>query len=138
IEAGEYAYLSPVIAYDKRTGEVTGVINAALTNIPALDISPVAQERLARMSARFPHDEEDTSEMNAILKALLAGLGLPATEATTEAQATAALASLKTARSDLTAMLKSLGVAETTDAATASTAIVALRAKADKSGGEPD
>jgi len=136
IEAGEYAYLSPVISYDKRTGEVTGVINAALTNIPALDISPVAQERLARMSALFPTDPEIDS-MNPILKALLEGLGLPATEATTEAQATAALNALKTAKSDLTTLLKSLGVAETTDVATATTAIATLRSKAQATG-EPD
>jgi phage I-like protein len=98
---------------------VTDVFNAALTNNPAiLDMSPVAQERFARLNARFSTDPGD-DEMNPILKALLEGLGLPATDATTEAQATAALASLKTARSDLTALLKSLGVAETTDAATA-------------------
>lgn len=139
IEAGEYAYLSPVIVYDKRSGEITDVINAALTNIPCLDISPVVQERVERLNARFSTPEIDS--MNAILKALLEGLGLPATDATTEAQATAALASLKTARSDLTALLKSLGVAETTDAATATTTIATLKAKADKPGegaGQPD
>lgn len=133
IDAGEYAYLSPVIAYDKTTGVVNGVINASLTNIPALDMSPLAQLRVEALAARFPTDLEQ-SQMNAVLKALLEGLGLPATDATTEAQATAALASLKTARSDLTALLKSLGVAETTDAATASTAIATLRQKADKAG----
>lgn len=137
IEAGEYAYLSPVIAYDKTTGVVTGLINAALTNIPALDMSPLAQQRMAALAARFPHDLEQ-SDMNPVLKALLKALGLA--DDATEQQATAALASLQTARSDLTALLKSLGVAETTDAATAGTAIAALRAKADKAGqtGEPD
>ena len=135
IEAGEYLYISPVIVYDKKTGEVLDVINASLVNIPnLLDMNPVAQERVERLNASFSTDPEQDS-MNPILKALLEGLGLPATEATTEAQATAALASLKTARSDYTALLKSLGVAETTDAATASTAIVTLKSKA---GAEPD
>jgi phage I-like protein len=133
IEAGEYAYLSPVIAFDPKTGQVNDVLNAALTNFPdLLDMSPVVQEHVARFNASFLPTEIDS--MNPILKALLEGLGLPATDATTEAQATAALTSLKTARSDLTALLKSLGVAETTDAATATTAIVTLKAKADKAG----
>jgi phage I-like protein len=139
IEAGEYLYLSPVIAYDKKSGQVTDVINGALTNIPNLDISPVAQERVARLNARFstdPSTDPEHSDMNPVLKALLKALGLA--DDATEAQATAALSSLQQARSDLTALLKSLGVAETTDAATAGTAIAALRTKADKAGGEPD
>lgn len=37
IEAGEYKYISPVFAYDKKTGAVTRLLNAALTNNPALD-----------------------------------------------------------------------------------------------------
>lgn len=36
IEADEYAYLSPVFAFDK-AGNVTALLNAALTNDPALD-----------------------------------------------------------------------------------------------------
>lgn len=36
IEAHEYAYLSPVFAFDQ-TGHVTALLNAALTNDPALD-----------------------------------------------------------------------------------------------------
>lgn len=134
IEAGEYAYLSPVIVYDKRTGEITDVINAALTNIPNLDISPVVQERVARLNASFSTTPE-FSEMNTVLKALLAALALPA-EAT-EAQATAAVASLTQARTDLAALHKSLGLADNADAASATTAVATLRSKADK-GGEPD
>lgn len=59
IERGEYRYLSPVIAYNKRTGEVSDVFNAALVNVPALDISPVARERIAQLSAQFSDEEED-------------------------------------------------------------------------------
>ncbi|MBI2769999.1 MAG: hypothetical protein HYX47_10275 [Burkholderiales bacterium] len=140
IEADEYAYISPVIAYDGKTGEVTDLLMAALTNYPDLmELNAVAQERVARLNAEFSTDPEN-EPMNAILKALLEGLGLPANDTTTEAQATAALTALKAPRSDLTAILKSLGVAETTDGATACTAIGALKAKADKAaaGGEPD
>lgn len=137
IEAGEYAYISPVIAFDKKTGVVTHVINASLTNIPALDMSPLAPDRMARLSARFSTDLEHT-QMNPVLKALLKALGLA--DDASEEQATAALASLQKARSDLTALLKSLGVVETTDVGTASTAIATLRTKADKAdkSGEPD
>lgn len=168
IEAGEYLYISPVIVYDKKTGEVLDVFNASLVSNPdLLDMNPVAQERVARLNASFSTDPEIDS-MNPVLKALLKALGLA--DDATEQQATAALASLQQARSDLTAMLKSLGVAETatrdqataalatltqartdltsmlkslgvpetTDTAAATTAIAALRAKSGGGSGEPD
>jgi len=37
IDSGEYKYISPVFSYDKKTGAVKRLINAALTNNPALD-----------------------------------------------------------------------------------------------------
>ena len=37
IESGEYKYISPVFTYDRKTGAVKSLINAALTNNPALD-----------------------------------------------------------------------------------------------------
>ncbi|RJX32329.1 MAG: hypothetical protein C4516_04320 [Oxalobacter sp.] len=37
IEADEFRYISPVFSYHKKTGEVTALINAALTNTPNLD-----------------------------------------------------------------------------------------------------
>jgi phage I-like protein len=96
IESLEYQYISPVILYDGETGLVTGVLNAALVGIPALDLNPVAQERMARMNASFTsfptHPEQ--SPMNPILKALLAALGLA--ETATEQEATTAVATLKT------------------------------------------
>ena len=164
IEAGEYAYLSPVIVYDKRTGEITDVINAALTNIPALDINPVVQERVERLNANFSPTEIDS--MNPVLKALLKALGLA--DDATETQATAALTPLQAAKSELTAMLtalgvtdskaataalnaltivrterdallKSLGVADGTAVTAACTAIASLKTKAEGAGGgEPD
>ena len=36
ILAGEYRYISPVFSYDA-TGEITGLLSAAITNTPALD-----------------------------------------------------------------------------------------------------
>lgn len=132
IEAGEYAYLSPAIEFDK-DGQVIDVINASLTNVPDLDISPVG---LARLSALFPNDQEDEPHMD--IKAILAALGLG--EAATQEQALSAIATLSAAAQDRTALLKSLGVPETTAIATATTAVATLRAKADAApqGGEPD
>lgn len=37
IEAKEYRYISPVLRYNSSTGEVTGLLMAALVNYPALD-----------------------------------------------------------------------------------------------------
>jgi hypothetical protein len=37
IRSNEYRYISPVFRFDKHTGEVLEIINAALTNVPALD-----------------------------------------------------------------------------------------------------
>lgn len=37
IQGGEYQYLSPVIAYDRRSGAIEKVVSAALTNTPAID-----------------------------------------------------------------------------------------------------
>lgn len=37
IKAGEYRYISPVFAYDPKTGDVLSIVSAALTNTPALD-----------------------------------------------------------------------------------------------------
>lgn len=129
IEAGEYKYISPVIVYDKETGQVIDVLNASLVNIPNLDLSPVAQERVARLNASFSTHPEQS--MNEVLKALLKALGLPVTEATTAEQAVTAVSALKAAAlpADL---VKALGLAETATPAEAVTAAAALKANADK------
>ncbi len=91
LQAGEYRYLSPVIAFNKHTGQVYDVLNASLVGRPAvLDLDPVAQERIAQLNAHFISQEPS---MNPVLKALLAALGL--TDDVTEADASAAVVSLK-------------------------------------------
>lgn len=131
IEAGEYKYISPVIVYDKETGEVFDVLNASLVNIPNLDLSPVAQERVARLNASFSTQPTEQS-MNPVLAALLKALGLPETDATTAEQAVSAVATLKAGAAELR---KAAGVAETVAAADAVTAVAALKAGADKVAG---
>jgi phage I-like protein len=129
IEAGEYKYISPVIVFDKETGEVFDVLNASLVNIPNLDLSPVAQERVARLNASFSTHPEQS--MNEVLKALLKALGLPVTEATTAEQAVTAVSALKAAAMPAD-LVKTLGLAETATPAEAVTAAAALKANADK------
>ncbi|MDP3225224.1 MAG: phage protease, partial [Rubrivivax sp.] len=129
IEAGEYKYISPVIVYDKQTGEVIDVLNASLVNIPCLDLSPVAQERVARLNASFSTHPEQS--MNEVLKALLKALGLPVTEATTAEQAVTAVSALKAAALPVD-LVKALGLAETATPAEVVTAAAALKANADK------
>lgn len=134
IEAGEYAYISPVIVYDKTTGEVVGLHNAALVNIPNLEMSPFAAELMARLNASFSTTPE-IDDMNPILLALLTGLGL--TESATQEQATTALANLKAqAAKPPKAVLTALNLAETATEADATTAIASLRAKSAQT--EPD
>ncbi|MDT3669001.1 MAG: phage protease [Aromatoleum sp.] len=85
---GEYRYLSPVFAFDDKTGEVQALRMAALTNNPGLDgMSAVA------LSALFHHPSEEENPVNEMLKKLLAALGLP--EDASEETAVSAVAELK-------------------------------------------
>lgn len=94
----EYRFVSPVFAHDKKTGRVTAVLHAALTNYAGLD----GLTDLAALSAKFFTPlEEETTPMN---KELLKALGLP--ETATEAEALAALAALKSTHQSELAALK--------------------------------
>ncbi len=68
LDAREYRYGSPVILYDPRTGDVTGLHSFALTNDPGLSGVHTA------LSALF----QETPLVNPLLAALIASLGLPA------------------------------------------------------------
>ncbi len=118
IEDDEYRYVSPVFTWDRASGRITGLINAALTNNPGLDgMRMVADLVAARIALAAPltfpakdapMDEKldrlrqllnlplaaDVAELNAELAALSALLGPPAEEASTltlSARLTAAL-----------------------------------------------
>lgn len=69
IENGEYRYISPVFEYDKKTGEVTAILMAALTNYPALDGH---SDLAARAAARFnqPSEEDNTVDRDELIKLL--------------------------------------------------------------------
>ncbi len=145
IDDADHKYISPAILYDTDTGEVLGVLNASLTNIPSLDMTPVAEQRLARLNASFSTTTNPEQSMNPVLLALLKALGLPATDATTDVQAVSAVAALKAAMP--AAVNQALGLAETAAEADALSAVASLKTSADsantavaalKSGGNPD
>lgn len=75
IEAREYRYISPEFTVDKTSGEVTGLLAAALVNRPALQMAALASRN-------------QTGEPN-VFKAIAKALGLP--ETATEAEILAAL-----------------------------------------------
>lgn len=123
IEAGEYKYLSPYIVYDRKSGEVLDVLNAGLVAMPNLDISPVAEERLAQLNAA--HFQLENPPMDK----LLALLGLVATA--TEEQAIAAVNKIKTDRQEhLVALNVALGLKPEDGIGIATNAIATLKAQA--------
>ncbi|HRD35076.1 MAG TPA: phage protease [Rhodocyclaceae bacterium] len=115
IAADKYRYLSPVFPYDPDTGEVLDLAHVALTNTPAID-EPMLAALSARASAAFPtghsghpHPSQETPAVNETLKALLAALGLPAD--TTEGDALAGVAALKTRADQAQSQLAALSAA---------------------------
>ncbi len=126
IEAGEYRYISPVFEYDKKSGVVSAVLMAALTNYPALDGH---SDLAARAAAKF-HIIHITKEDEKVdRKQLIALLGLEA--AATDEQI----------EQGLTALKAKAGAADGKDAKIAAlktandAEIMALKAKG---GGKPD
>lgn len=87
IAGREYRYKSPVIAYDT-DGNVTNVMNVAITNQPAL----LTLDELTALSAKFAtplNSKEQDTKMKPLLAYIVAALGLP--ESTTEDAAVTAL-----------------------------------------------
>jgi phage I-like protein len=91
IEAGEYAYISPVFPFDQQTGAVQAVVQAALTNFPALD--GMAPAMLAAASALF-NPTENKPMNDELMERLCYLLNLPLT--TTPAEMAGELDKLKT------------------------------------------
>jgi len=72
IDAKEYRFISPVILFDKKTGAIKKIINAALTNNAAID---GMEEVSARLSASLTLQE--TSSMGELLEQLRWFFNLP-------------------------------------------------------------
>jgi phage I-like protein len=82
IAAGEYKYISPVFFYDK-SGAVTQLLHAALTNTPALDgmdaVMLAAASRLASLSTTTETTTVDEEQLAMLLAQLRWLLNLPET-----------------------------------------------------------
>lgn len=64
IRAQEYRYLSPYLPHHKQTGKIFLIINAAVTNTPALELEPLVASSLFSLSTN------EGTDMEKILKAL--------------------------------------------------------------------
>jgi phage I-like protein len=131
---GEYRYFSPVFSYDQKTGEVTALLMGALTNNPALDgMAAIA----ARAAARFQTNHGEP-QMNKHLLALCVALGLSIEgkdEAQLETAGLTAITALKSQPDKFAKLRADLGLGEATSIEDISTAVVALKSKAN---GNPD
>ncbi|UJX40868.1 phage protease [Desulfovibrio sp. JY] len=124
IQADEYRYISPLFTFDPATGAVLSLVNAALTNNPALDgMAAVAAARQVAASQTQKPQPED--RMDELLKRLRFLLNLPV--AATAEEVTAQLDKLKgqvAPEADAATSVDLLGILAGKDAA-----IADLRAK---------
>ncbi|HFZ8572289.1 TPA: phage protease [Salmonella enterica subsp. enterica serovar Birkenhead] len=85
IENLEYRYISPVFSYSSATGEVMGLLNVALTNLPALEelddgVAIAAASRLAALSLITTEESSmDEEQIAYLLSQLRWILNLPET-----------------------------------------------------------
>lgn len=133
VGTNEYLYFSPVFLYHPKTGDVLDVQMGALTNFPAIDGMEALSLRAAA-SAMFGIDLNDLNDeepqMNELLKAVRAALGL--SETATEAEAAAALSA------HLVALRKAVGVEDGAGAEAVLAACTGLKAKAAATPAAPD
>ena len=101
ITSKAYRFISPVFSYDPVSGRVQKLFHAALTNDPGLDGLTDLAALAAELLLPTPNPLEIS--MNELLKKLLAALGLQ--ETATEAEALAAVASIKTNVATLSAQV---------------------------------
>lgn len=78
IGGGEYKYISPVFTYDRKTGAIKSLLNAALTNNPALDgMDAVAASQVSKLINQQPNQEK--LSVDELLEQLRWLLNLPVT-----------------------------------------------------------
>jgi phage I-like protein len=85
LRAREYRYVSPLFAFDEKSGAVLAILNASLTNVPAIEALAAAA------SADLSTDPQETDQM--LLAKIAAALGLADTA--TEEEVMQSLAALK-------------------------------------------
>lgn len=142
INAEEYKFISPVIAYDD-AGNVTGVLMAALVNYPALTgMDPALSSALSALTGTLNPPEHTTMNREAICALL--GLPATATDAQINDKVTALSGELPTLRAELlqlkarpalpAALATALGVSAAADETAALSAVTALKTAAPAGG----
>lgn len=111
IEADEYRYVSPVFTWERASGRITGLINAALTNTPGLDgmrrVADLVAARLA-VAAPLPFPIKD-APMDELLDRLRHFLNLPPAATADELSAELAALSAQLGETAAAASALSLG-----------------------------
>lgn len=77
VAAAEYGYISPLFQYDPKTGAVIGLINAALTSIPALDDMEEVFEAVAASLVQPDSQSLEESHVEELIEQLRWLLNLP-------------------------------------------------------------
>ena len=124
IAADEYRYISPVILFDPKTGDVVGLHNAALVANPAIlgmEAVQAALSALVNVSPTDPTDPPAKKETVMDLTTLVALLGLAA--GATAADVTTFLTALMARPLVPAALSAALGLPTTTDEAAALAAL---------------
>jgi len=133
LKAKEYRYLSPVILVSAADRRVHKLLNAALTNAPAIDgMVPLVN------SLKFPDHFQVNGKGVPNMKTLLAALGLP--ELATEEQAIAALEEVRSANGAAKviaakSVLEALGLKPEATESEITGTILALKQGHDQTGG---
>lgn len=78
IAAGEYRFISPVFTYDRKTGAITRILHAALTNDPALDGMAAVAAASSQLASQLASTSE-TPAMDELIERLVYLLNLPVT-----------------------------------------------------------
>lgn len=105
IESGEYKYISPVFTYDKKSGAIKSLLNAALTNNPALDgMDAVAASQFTHLINQQNHQEK--LSMEELLNNLRWMLNMPVTATQEEivAELQKAIDQIKSVATSVTSM----------------------------------
>lgn len=127
IRGGEYKFVSPVFAFDGKTGELLAIHMAAFTNNPAIDgMEPLALRAAATFGYASSTDKE--SAMNKLLVAICTLLGLADTA--TEEEAVAACTAAKPRLDALDKIGEELGVDQVGDGTAVLTACAAIKTRA--------
>lgn len=143
LRAREYRYVSPLFAFDQKSGAVLAILNASLTNVPAIEAlaaAAAAELSLVANSGRDPAAASadlttDPQEIdNMLLAKIAAALGLA--DSATEEEVMQSLAALKDSSAGMASASAAVAVAAAqlglpATATVAEVAAAAVAAKAD-------